>query len=127
MDEKDEQFEMDLAYYMEIGAVNLVGMNDDGEAVYEITELAKELAPELWEAHVNHVDNMIKSLYQDGLIDVEYDENLTAYFRLNKDGMDILKDLGISHNYNHYQRFQFHYLYCYNNRNLLLQLYWQAS
>jgi DNA-binding PadR family transcriptional regulator len=82
-------------HYLSIGAIELSGIDSDGELTYAITSKAKKIAPELWQAHTEHVDNMIKSLYQDGLIDVEYDENLTAYFRLNEDGLELLKELGI--------------------------------
>ena len=91
MDERDEQFEMDLAYYMEIGAINLVGLNDDGEAVYEITEQAQELAPDLWQAHIDYVDRTMIELFDAGLLNVEYDENLEATIHLTKEGYDNLK------------------------------------
>jgi len=39
-----------LAYYLEIGVVNLEGMDENGELIYSINqEMAKEYAPELWQ------------------------------------------------------------------------------
>ena len=95
MDERDEQFEMDLAYYMEIGAINLVGLNDDGEAVYEITELAQEIAPELWQSHIDYVDQTMMELFEAGLLNVEYDENLEATIYLTPEGYEIAKEYGL--------------------------------
>ena len=95
MDERDEQFEMNLSYYMEIGAVNLVGLNDDGEAVYEITEQAQELAPELWQAHIDYVDQTMLELFEAGLLNVEYDENLEATIHLTEEGYGIAKEYGL--------------------------------
>ena len=95
MDERDEQFEMDLAYYMEIGAVNLVGINENGEAVYEITELAQELAPELWQAHTDYIDRTMIELFDAGLLNVEYDENLEATIHLTKEGYEVAKEYGL--------------------------------
>lgn len=95
MDERDEQFEMDLTYYMQIGAVNLVGLNDDGEAVYEITELAQEIAPELWQAHIDYVDSAMMELFEAGLLNVEYDENLEATIHLTEEGYEIAKEYGL--------------------------------
>ena len=95
MDERDEQFEMDLAHYIEIGAVNLIGMDDSGQAVYEITEIAKELAPELWQAHVEYVDESLVSLFQEGLIEVEYDENLEATIHMTQEGYRVAKEYGL--------------------------------
>ena len=46
-----------LAYYLEIGVVNLEGMDENGEMIYSIDqEMAKEYAPELWQSHIDYVD-----------------------------------------------------------------------
>jgi predicted transcriptional regulator len=95
MDERDEQFQMDLSYYMDIGAVNLVGMDENGEAVYEITELAQEIAPELWQAHVDYVDQSLLELFEQGLLNIEYDENLEATIHLTKEGYEVAKQYGL--------------------------------
>ena len=53
-DDNDDEI---LAYYLEIGVVNLEGMDENGEMIYSIDqEMAKEYAPELWQSHVNYVD-----------------------------------------------------------------------
>lgn len=87
--------DMDISYYMEIGAINLVGMDIDGEAVYEITELAKEVAPELWEAHVEYVDESLLKLFEQGFINIEYDENLEATIFMTPEGIEIAKEYGL--------------------------------
>jgi hypothetical protein len=45
-------------------------------------ESAKELAPELWQAHIDYVDSAMIKLYEEGLMEVEYDENLEATMKL---------------------------------------------
>jgi len=90
-DDKDDM----LDYYIEIGAVEVAGMSEDGEFIYAITPLAKELAPDLWEAHEKHVDESLLSLYDMGLVSVSYDENLEATIELTEEGKKKAKEFGI--------------------------------
>ena len=90
-DDKDDM----LDYYIEIGAVEIAGVSEDGEFIYAITPLAKELAPDLWEAHEKHVDESLLSLYDMGLVSVSYDENLEATIELTEEGKKKAKEFGI--------------------------------
>lgn len=92
---EEEDFQMDLARYMEMGVVNLAGVNEDGEAVYEITELAKELAPELWQAHMDYVDQAMVEMFEAGLLNVEYNENLEAIIHLSEEGYRVAQERGL--------------------------------
>lgn len=87
--------DMELAHYMEIGAVELEGMDENGEMIFSITEKAKELAPELWEAHMKHVEESLMVLYANDLVNVEYDENLEAKISIKPEGYDLAKELGL--------------------------------
>lgn len=92
----DEEALERMQYYIEIGAIRLAGYNDDGEAVFELNEaVTKDLAPELWEAHMEYVDDTLISLYKDGLLDIEYDENLEATMHFTKEGYEIAKEKGV--------------------------------
>lgn len=84
-----------LAHYLEIGVVELAGMDENGELIYAIHETAKELAPELWEAHMEYVDRELIDLYQKGYVKVDYDENLEATISLSPEGVEIAKQKGI--------------------------------
>ena len=94
MDE-DREDEMQLEYYLEIGAISLVGMDEKGEIIYSIEEKAKEIAPELWEAHMKYVDEFFMELYEKGLVQVEYDENLEAMLHISPEGQKIAKEMGL--------------------------------
>jgi hypothetical protein len=94
MDE-DREDEMQLEYYLEIGAISLVGMDEKGEIIYSIEEKAKEIAPELWEAHMKYVDESLMELYEKGLVQVEYDENLEAMLHISPEGQKIAKEMGL--------------------------------
>ena len=91
MDNEDDK----LSYYIEIGAVELSGMDEDGEFIFEITEKAKHLAPELWKAHADHVDSSLIALYEAGLINVSYDDNLEAIIEMSPEGQKMAKELGL--------------------------------
>ena len=85
----------DIDRYIEIGAIDVVGVDENGEFILSITDAAKELAPELWKAHMNHIDETLLSLYKSGLMQVEYDENLEAVFSLRKEGFEVAKQHGL--------------------------------
>lgn len=84
-----------LDYYLEIGAIEVAGIEDDGEFIFAITDKAKDIAPELWEAHQDHVDNSLLELYEMGLVNVTYDENLNPIFELTEEGKIVSKQFGL--------------------------------
>ena len=84
-----------MEYYLEIGVIELAGMDENGEMIFAIHESAKELAPELWQAHMEYVDRNLIELYEAGYVKVDYDENLEAMISLSKEGYEIAKAKGI--------------------------------
>jgi hypothetical protein len=94
-DDIDERHQRLFNHYLEIGAIELAAVDDDGEFVYEVKEIAKEIAPELWEAHTAFIDKQLMSLYDAGLVEVEYDENLEPTFSISDEGMRVAKELGV--------------------------------
>ena len=94
MDEERED-DMKLEHYLEIGAVTIEGVDENGEIIFAIHEIAKDIAPELWEAHTRHVDESLLKLYEEGLMEVEYDENLEATLHLSPEGQRLAKELGL--------------------------------
>lgn len=93
-DNEEEESEL-LEYYIEIGAVEIEGVDENGEIIFAISEKAKEVAPELWESHVRHIDESLIALYEMDLIDIEYDENLNATIHIKEEGRQVAKDLGL--------------------------------
>ena len=78
-----------MQYYIEIGAVEIVGIDDTGDFIFKITALAKELAPELWQAHSKHVDNVLLDLFEKELLTINYDEDLKASIEITEEGRKI--------------------------------------
>ena len=93
--EEEDAVNMELAHYIEIGAVTLEGVDENGEIIFAIQEKAKDIAPELWDAHIRHVDDSLMKLYDLGLMEVEYDENLEATLHLSPEGHKMAKELGL--------------------------------
>ncbi len=93
-DLSDEDFEELMNYYIEIGAVEVSGVLEDGQFIYKITDSAKELAPELWQMHTEAIDDAMVDLYQKGLVEVEYDEELNAQIKLSKEAKKLMEEYG---------------------------------
>ena len=87
--------EEDLEYYLEIGAITIEGVDEHGEFIFAIHEKSKDIAPELWAAHMKYVDDSLIELYEQGLVEIEYDENLEATLHLSPEGHRIAKEMGL--------------------------------
>jgi hypothetical protein len=87
--------EESLSKYIEIGAIEIAGVEENGEFIFNVTPEAEYLAPELWEAHHNYVDKMMIDLFEKGLLNISYDENLNAYIELTEEGRFIARQQGI--------------------------------
>jgi hypothetical protein len=84
-----------LDHYIEIGAVEMSGIDESGEFIFRVTEKAKELAPELWDAHQDHIDDVLLDLFEKGLLTVSYNEELEAEIELTTEGKQIAKEFGL--------------------------------
>jgi hypothetical protein len=91
MDNGDEK----MYEYLQMGVIEVVGIEEDGEFIFRITELAKDLAPELWEVHVEEIDKVFLELFDMGLVNITYNENLEAEFQLTEEGKAAAKQYGI--------------------------------
>jgi len=81
--------------YLEMGAIELEGMDESGELIFSITEKAKEIAPELWEAHQEYVDESLMRLYESGYINITYNENLEALIEITEEGRKMAREMGL--------------------------------
>ena len=97
MNPKDDEDDDNLmAHYIELGVVSLEGMDENGEMIFSIDEeLAKEIAPELWQSHMEYVDRSLLELFKEGLIEVEYDEDLEAHIHISPEGEKAAREKGL--------------------------------
>ena len=91
----DDDFDSRLEYYLSIGAIELVGVDEFGEVLFQLTDKAEEVAPELMVAHQEYVDKTLLDLYEKNLISVEYNENLEAIIGISPEGIEIAKRYGL--------------------------------
>lgn len=90
----EEDFEHLMEYYIEVGAVVVAGIDPDGSFVYKITDLAREVAPELWAMHHDMVDEALLDLFEKDLISVEYDEELNANLKISEEAKQLMREKG---------------------------------
>ncbi len=95
MEDSEEQFDRDLQHYIEIGAIEISGVDEYGEIIFKITDEAEELAPELWQSHKDYIDQTLIDLYEKDLISVEYNENLEATITLTEEAKKIARQHGM--------------------------------
>lgn len=95
MEDYEDSDDSKMAHYLEIGAIELAGVDESGEMIFAINEIAEEIAPELWQAHIEYVDKNLIELYEAGYIKVEYDDNLEAMISLSQEGLEIAKEKGL--------------------------------
>lgn len=81
-------------HYIEIGAIEVVGIDDNGEFMLQINPIAETIAPELWQRHRDYMDGIMLELFEKGLVNVEYTEDLEAEFSITEAGKQRLKELG---------------------------------
>jgi hypothetical protein len=93
-DFSEEDFENLMEYYIEVGAVVVNGIDENGNFIYKITDLAREVAPELWAMHHEMVDEALLELFEKDLIEVEYDEELNANLKISDEAKKIMQQKG---------------------------------
>jgi len=57
-------------------------------------DMLKEVLPDLYDTIMEDLDNTMLELYEKGLAEVEYDEQLNAHFKISEEGKQVLKSLG---------------------------------
>jgi len=81
-------------YMIEVGILQEDGFDEDGEVTYTYNfELMKVLMPEMYDEIMAGITNNLMNLYELGLVNVDYDENLQAHFSASEEGKEFFKDL----------------------------------
>jgi hypothetical protein len=94
MNEKDEIDDL-IDDLVSLGALIKSGVDEYGDPVYNInSERMKEVYPSFYDLFMEEVDEVMISLIEKGLVDVEYDEQLNAYFSITPEGKKVLEESG---------------------------------
>jgi hypothetical protein len=98
-DPSDEEHQAIMQYLLEEGAAILEGVDDDGQPVYQFDmEILEEVMPELYAVMQEDMDQVLIDLYQKGLIEVSYDEELNAIMSVSEEGKIALLEAGFDLN-----------------------------
>jgi Tfp pilus assembly ATPase PilU len=94
-DSSNEEHREIMEHLVEEGAAILDGIDEDGEPIYKFDmDILEEIMPELHQAMMDDMDKVLIDLYQKGLIEVTYDENLNAQMSVSPEGRQALEDAG---------------------------------
>lgn len=90
----DEQEHID--YLLSVGALYYDGVDKNGEKMFKInSEMMQLHAPELYRAMLDDLEEGLLELYEKGLINIEYNENLEALFSISDEGRALLRGAGL--------------------------------
>jgi hypothetical protein len=73
-----------VEYLESIGAIEKTGVDENGEPVWRVTKEAKELVPDLYNAHLKEFNNNVFSLWMKDFIDIEFDKEGSPLIALNE-------------------------------------------
>jgi hypothetical protein len=94
-DPSNEEHKEIMEYLLSEGAARFEGFDDDGEPIYSFDmELLEEVMPELHQVMQDDMDSILIDLFQKGLIEVEYDEDLNARMNVSEQGKTALLEAG---------------------------------
>jgi hypothetical protein len=69
MNHEDELFEL----LLESGAIQIFSINEEtGEAVYRVTDIYKDMFPELYKLHMAELSDVVNGLWQKGLLEIDF-------------------------------------------------------
>lgn len=71
----EEDIDRIISDFIERGLIEVHGVDSTGEITYKMTEKCKEEYPELFEEHFSFVNQMAFDLWQNGYIEMKFDEN----------------------------------------------------
>jgi predicted transcriptional regulator len=90
-----EHAEQVIEHLIELGAASWDGMDADGERMFTFDmDIIQEEIPELYTVIMEDLDATMMELYQKGLAELEYDEELNAHFKITEEGKALLEELG---------------------------------
>jgi hypothetical protein len=80
------------AYLVGEGALELY-VGEDGETYFNLTDKTKELAPEFYDGIIEEIESELLDMYLNGLVQIEYDENLEVGYTLTEQGKDLADEV----------------------------------
>ena len=96
MEDQEPTEEDFLAYLEDVGAFEWVGMDKDGERVLRPNmEILSQVYPEMYEELLQEVNDTMMHLYEKGLVEIDYSEELEPRFKLSPEAIEFLEENGM--------------------------------
>lgn len=93
-----------IAWLENEGALEWVGMDDNGERILSFNlDRLQVVSPEIYETFMEDMNENLKSLYENGLVEVEYDESLQPRFRISEEGKKLMREYGFEMEWENYE------------------------
>ena len=82
---EEEKISEIFAILEETGAIELLGLNPDGEPVYRITQKCKDVFPEFYDMYRQEISDTAAYLWKLGIVEIMFntDTNVSIYFTAN--------------------------------------------
>jgi hypothetical protein len=94
----EEETEKIIEYLVSQGAAEWDGMDQYGERMFKFNmPVLQEIMPELYKEIMEDIDSTMLDLFEKGLVDIEYDENLQAMFKVSEKAREMLSEMGIDY------------------------------
>lgn len=93
-----------IAWLENEGALEWVGMDDNGERILSFNlDRLQVVSPEIYETFMEDMNENLKNLYENGLVEVEYDESLQPRFRISEEGKKLMREYGFEMEWKNYE------------------------
>jgi hypothetical protein len=80
--EPEEDVDGMIDFLIASGALELTSIDKNGDPVYRITSICKDLFPDLYYEHMKNADDTAFALWQKGLLEIAFAENGTNYITM---------------------------------------------
>jgi len=91
---EDPEFETFMQELLDCGAAYATDeIDESGQVIYKFNmNILKEVKPHLHEIFMEELDADLLHLYELGLVDIDYNENLDATFAISEKGLKYVED-----------------------------------
>jgi len=94
----DEETEEIIQFLVDNGAAVWDGMDQYGERMFKFNmDVLSVVMPALYQQIMEDVDLAMLDLFQKGLVDIEYNENLEANFKVSEAAKAELEAMGLTY------------------------------
>lgn len=91
---EEEEVDGMIDFLIESGALELTSIDKNGDPVYRITSICRDLFPDLYYEHMKNADDTAFALWQKGLLEISFAEDGTNYITMSAE--NYLKYLDIA-------------------------------